>query len=74
MIRWSWTSEARWFNNIGNKFKIVLFSPIPFPNIEHIKYIPETNQIEIFGFFSQEKNIMTKYNDKPSPQSSPRIS
>ena len=74
MLKWAWNVESRW-SCIGNKFKFTVYCPQSFPRIQNIRYIPETNQIELIGYFVDgEKNIGSKYNDEPCPESPSDVS
>ena len=62
-IRWGWTCNSDW-QGIGKSFNVSI------PAQEHLviqgmKYNPNQRQIEVWGYYSEDKYVDTKYNGRP---------
>jgi len=61
-VRWGWTCNSNWSGN-GRAFEISI------PTQDHLviqgmKYNPKFNQIEVWGYLTEEKYIDTEYNER----------
>jgi hypothetical protein len=61
-VRWGWTCNSNW-QGVGKAFNISI------PTQEHLvvqgmKYNPQCSQIEVWGYYTDEKYIDTEYNER----------